>query len=545
VDFTEIRADDAPCSGRPNAGARIANVFLAQTHFAQPTTADITMNDGGQPLDRQGVRPAFRLVSHRSALLKVGVVGQGASPEVKVIARRRGAALGALCLKGPDVLPAALGAEQRLDDSFLVNLPADWIRTGLELEIRAGAATRMVPAAELRIAGGVRHMVVDMPIAFVRGARVMPLAKFTARYASNLPVQSLVWSRFPVLVETDPLVLPPSGELPARVQLVQQRNFDEIGEALSIGQLIQEANGQYRQTSYYGNTGPGYPGGLGLVGAGAASGAPSRAIFRHELGHTYGLGHLEPMYDERRYPYLRTHDGKGGGVGPFWAYMQIERLVFSPWDERDPTLTKRDAMAGGDGPDNFYGHFTVQFITDYFQNKSFWDDERRAYVVYDPASGEFAPERVQDDNWYNRPLERDTPLYTVWGTASESVAEASTVQPLLHYRGNLLRVMDPTNDEHLAWLRTHPGAICGSGCDFIVRVTFEGGRARTFLVDRRTRSFQRWAINVRDEGRVTKVQLYRRVLRNDGNTAAREHVTRTTGATILEGATLLVERAFN
>ena len=550
VDFTGLETGDVPCGTAPaNASASIADVFLAQTHFMAPSTADITMNDAGEPLLPNAVRPAFRLVTHRPALLKVGITGDGASPEVKVIGRRQGMPLGELCLKGPATLVATRAMGQNLDDSFLVNLPSSWIRPGLELEIRAGGASRMIPAAELRVAGGVRHMVVDMPVRMFGQAMTYPLPNLVVRYGSNTPVQSQVWSRFPVPVDLDPFVIPPKNMMPARIQAIQLRNFDEIAEVLDVAALLQRANGQEREASYYGNLGPRIPGGLGVVGGGAASGANSIPIFRHELGHTYGLGHLEPMYDEKRFPYLRNRMGAGGGVGPYWAYMPIEKLVFSPFLETDPGLYKRDAMAGGDGADNFYGYFTVQVITDYMQGRGFYDDEKQTTVLWNAQAGDFLPEQVQNDGFYFRPAQRDVPVYTIWGYYDEAIPAVNVIEPVLNYRGNLLKVMDPTSEEHLGWLRSHPTQLCNGGCDFIVRVTFDGTRVKSYLIRLNGAAFRRWAINVpATEGesttRITRIEVFRRTIHNSNDTASPNHVQNLTAATILDAAIKFAEKTF-
>src|SRR5690606_2472095 len=104
----------------------------------------------------ESIRPKFRLISHRPALLMVAVTGAGAAPEVRVTARRNGSELGSLCLRGPDTLSDSVSAEPNFDDRFTLSLPADWVRSGLELEIQAGGATRQIPSTDLRVAGGLR-----------------------------------------------------------------------------------------------------------------------------------------------------------------------------------------------------------------------------------------------------------------------------------------------------------------------------------------------------------------------------------------------------
>jgi hypothetical protein len=249
---------------------------------------------------------------------------------------------------------------------------------------------------------------------------------------------------------------------------------------------------------------------------------------------------------------LGVPDDDGCGVGPYWKYFQHFGVVeskdetasfASPFEKNSTTVYLRDPMAGGG--DNWFGAYTVQMVLDTMQDRIYWDDEAGTFMKYDAARGDFVvDDKVSDDNWYGRPVKRDTPLYTIFGTFSSANEDVNLIQKPLRYRGNLLAIMDPTRDADLAWLADHERALCDGGCDLTVRVTFEGNVVRSFLLRKRAEKYVHWAVNVRDEGKVTKVELLQRHLTNgrDENDAA--HVSKTTGATFFDQATTRATRSF-
>jgi hypothetical protein len=258
---------------------------------------------------------------------------------------------------------------------------------------------------------------------------------------------------------------------------------------------------------------------------------------------------MEDAYAQGRYPFAKRTDGSGCvlgvpgedgcGVGPFWKYFQSRKVFESPWEEGSATLYKRDPMAGGGN--NWFGAYTDQWVLDYMQNRIFWDYDSEAYVEWDQDSGEFVVnDDVNDENWYDRPVERDVPVYTVFGTYSNSVSAVNVIQPAMHYRGNQLRIMDPTNDEHLQWLKDHDNALCGGGCDLALRVIFDGTLERNYLLREPNGGYERWAINVPDEGQLTRAELYLRPLSNNGG----GNVDSASGATFFDSATLVASRDF-
>jgi hypothetical protein len=244
ADYDDIPTGDVPCSGAKNDSAVVALTQLAQNHLITPTSDDYKVNDKGEALDPGGVRPKFRLASERPVLVKVNVTGAGPSPEVKVTASRNGKELGSLCLKGPSALPASVSATPpSLDDSFSATLPGAWIHAGLALTITAGGATKSIPATDLRVAGGLRHQVVELPMLVFGDTTPHYVPQYMPRMADELPVKSLVWSHFPVPVELNPFTMSARGNNPVRVVAQRGGDFDEVGECLDIVGELRAANG--------------------------------------------------------------------------------------------------------------------------------------------------------------------------------------------------------------------------------------------------------------------------------------------------------------
>ena len=350
ADYTDIPTGDVPCSGAANAGATIGEVLLGQNHLLPPSSENYTSNEAGTFTIRgNAARPRFRLVSHRPALLKVGVTGSGSAPEVKVTATRNGAARLAVP-EGSGRPPGHRLGPPSFDDSFTVQLPAAWIRSGLALQIQAGGASKTIPAGELRVGGGIRQLVVEMA-AVMYGVAPPRVPQYMPRMADELPVQSLVWSHFPVPIVFDPFVMSARGGRPDRILRAREGGFDEVGECLSVGATIRAANGQTQEAAYFvALDSRGFNGGLGGGGDGSA-GPASQLMIRHETGHTYGLPHLEDAYGRSQYPFAKRTDGSGCilgtpnedgcGVGPYWKYFEYFGVVqsqhetasfASPWD---------------------------------------------------------------------------------------------------------------------------------------------------------------------------------------------------------------------
>ncbi|HZH03996.1 MAG TPA: hypothetical protein VEY30_09440, partial [Myxococcaceae bacterium] len=81
--------------------------------------------------------PAPRLVAGKGALLRAFVLGSVdglSAARVNLTATAQGQSLGTVELNGPAALPTAV-SEGALDQSFRADVPADWVRSGLQLTL--------------------------------------------------------------------------------------------------------------------------------------------------------------------------------------------------------------------------------------------------------------------------------------------------------------------------------------------------------------------------------------------------------------------------
>ncbi len=547
VTFDDVPSRAITCSGAANGSAQIGKVWVAQTHVMEPTASSFTTNDDGATLVAEAQLPKFRLVTHRPALLKVDVTGTGAAPEVKVVASKDGDEVGSLCLTGPATLPGSAPASPSFGDSFTVSLPADWIRPGLSLAITAGGATKNVPAGDLRVAGGLEHTIVEVPLLlFGNEAPILQEPRFAEELLAGTPVSKISWERFPVDVRLDKVILE-DGSLMETPDEPLPDSFDLIRLAIDMANVLSDANGMGREAKFYGSLDRDQGGGLG--GGNAAGGDASPGIFHHELGHTYGLPHLGDWYADLKYPFNKGSNAGGGSVGPYWAYDQLSETFLTPFTSG--TAEKQDPMQGGSGDQQdgrqtmFFSTFSAQAITDHFQDRIFFDEASGKYRQYDEASGDYVDVSNDEVDVYDGlPIERDVPVYTVHGTFWLNHPEAGTIQPVLHYRGNLKKQLEVSDQATLDWLADNANEVCYWGCDYAVRATFEDGSQRTFAIHLDTKDYmRRWGINIPADKPLKKVEaFYRKMWNRWGEEAAPEHVSQTTAATYLDGYTAFATR---
>ena len=183
-------------------------------------------------------------------------------------------------------------------------------------------------------------------------------------------------------------------------------------------------------------------------------------------------------------------------------------------------------------------------MLEHLKGRPYWDATTSKYMIWDAKAGDFVPEPVHDEGWYWHAQKHDVPVHTVFGTYSDSVPGANVVQDPLHYRGNLVKVMDPTVADNISWLKGHIAAICYFGCDFTVRVTYDNGKSASFLLNRAADKFLWWSVNVPDEGAIAKVELFRRSLKNDNDHQNANHVDHIDASKFFDAATLVASRTF-
>lgn len=535
-DFSLVPAGDVPCSGAGNAQAQIRTVRVAQTDLLEPTSDAYVKNDVGSPITYDPPLPKFRLISDRPALVFVDVVGTGASPEVKVVARNGSRTLGSYCLKGPAELHAAVPKTPSLATSFSVTLPAAWVQTGLEFDVTAGGSTKAVPATSLPVAGGIRNMVFNMSIDFYGVKPLHFFDRHTSRVAGMLPVQSYVIARVPVPVDAAPYFYTDDQHMTPTI--ATDHAGDEPGAALDLSSVLTRASGMSalefsgNEAVTYGSIElTGYAGGVTVFGN-SAGGSNELNIVHHELGHAYGLPHDDDSYRDHNF------DRADYTVGPVWGYHQAAGRLYSPFGSGLPIRFLQDPMGGGG--ENMFAPINVQRILRSFQDRTFYDLDRQASVKWDAAKGAFAVDPEPNDNFYDRPVSRNARIYTVFGKLSNKYPEVNVIYPPLHYRGFLTKIIDPTSDTDLGWLRGHPGVLCGNGCNYAIRATFADNSTHSYLLKQSDSDNSYWAVNIPDNGKLTKLELFNRPLndRADGTVAT------DTGATFFDSAKVLASRTF-
>jgi hypothetical protein len=165
-----------------------------------------------------------------------------------------------------------------------------------------------------------------------------------------------------------------------------------------------------------------------------------------------------------------------------------------------------------------------------------WDAATAAYIA-EPQASSIGPLTFAA----HYPQQWNVPVYTLWGSYSNTDAAATAIMPPLKYAGNLTQIFDPTNDADLATIRaaaTVSNKIDGSlfwwGTDLVVKAEFDDGSSQYALVFASARgtdplnssSFTYWAVNLPEVAgaKLVKVSLYNRPMESrysdNGNTTS-------------------------
>ncbi|UHQ23289.1 M66 family metalloprotease [Lysobacter sp. 5GHs7-4] len=405
------------------------------------------------------------------------------------------------------------------------------------------------------------------------------------------PVASVVAQNHPARLAQWPiLVVGPSSGRPAYVAHntnEEQAGFELMGAALGMLGGLLRANGESDgPVQYYAPLimfdanrvyrSPG--GGLGTVGGDTGVGDHHyRGIFVHEQGHAMGLPHQDDGYKGGRYPYLA-----GSLNGSVWGYDSVRKQMLAPFvpatasrytNCRGDTFAgtprqldaqgrciKQDPMQSGSGDEAAgyrfatFSDYSTAMMQRHFEGVARNDDQgRRVYdggsIVADAAfPGGYKRWDSLDRRWVNvertttdkglygldggLPLRRDVPVHAIAITYSlAGTPQVSQIYPMLSYRGNLLRTIDPTDAAQRASIVPNTGPIpwyChASGCDYSLRLTYVDGSVRHVLLQGGFRSwwgpttappasasdpkdddsFRTWVINVPGETMLRKIEL--------------------------------------
>lgn len=507
-----------PATWAEDSDARINAVFLAQTHVMQPD------------------QPYFKLTGNRAALLKANVVSPSgaAAPKVTAIVIS-GGETNPLTLTGPATLPKALPSEpgvvqHRYEDSFTAMIPARLVRTGMEIEVRAGNSV-VHHAIKVGAPTMVQMKMFDVHY-FGRGTGDYPTNMFQ-ELESKWPVAGFDVERVRGITFPE-MVIPERAGLPAvRIASTDEyktktgQKFDgKQAAALQWVHALSRAGGNAEVAMCY-VTILGVPAG-GQAGNFNGVGSMNLGILNHELGHAFGLLHNS---DNKEYPYHGEMFGikppktyKEIHVGPTWAFDLPSGKLIPPTVQASrgkgvAGTYKADPMEGG-GVGDQEPAFLFRHFSDYNAHKMQEYLEHHVavrrdgnYYKWDDTTGGYT--RKVQSNGANYPIAQDVPVISVMVAMSMTNLDLNMIYPPIGpYRGNLIRTFDPrsaTDREAAQKVFSSKG-----GCDFTLKIK-QGDTERFYLVPacaaengdaKKLRGLITEAVNLKgQDGAVTAVEL--------------------------------------
>jgi len=512
--FTSLPSD----STAGESDARIATVWLAQTHVMQPD------------------QPYFKLTGNRDTLLKVDVVSASGAPAPEVFALvMSGGETNMLKLQGPAILPKSLPSEpgqvqHRFEDSFIGMIPAPLVRPGMKVGVRVGTS---IWRHDIKVGAPTVVLMKMFDVHyFGRGTNDYP-PRFLKELESKWPVAELEIERVRG-INFPELVIPPRANLPAaRVEKPEDyqkktgAKFDgEQAAALQWVWALSRSGGNRDVAMCYINI-------LGVFAGGQAGGFNGvgtirLGIMNHELGHALGLPHIGEQKD---YPYRGEMYGiqppnvfNSVHVGPTWAFDLHSRTFIPPTVQRGSkrwpagSYKAEPMQGGGDGDQE--EPFLLRHFSDYNVHRMQEYLERRvavmrngSYFKWDDATGDYT-KRVESDG-VTYPIAQNVSVISVMAAMTPADADVNMVYPPIGpYRGNLIRTFDPriAADREAAQKVFAPKG----GCDFSLKIR-QGSKELFYLLaasaaeDKafsKLRSLTTAAVNLRAvDGPVTSVEL--------------------------------------
>ena len=502
----------------PATEITIAQVYLAQTHVLKPDDS------------------LFKLTGNRNTLLKVHVIGpEGTEAPAVTAALTVDDESTTLTLEGPNTLPFAFEAnkgkvEHKHNDCFTALIPAEWIRPGLSIEVKAADKT-VTHDIKVGAPSVVKMKMFDVHY-FGLGSNDYP-AGTLEELESKWPVSQLSVERIRD-IDFPELVIPArAGVQYVRVSSRQDYkdqtglNFDgEQAAALQWVEALSASGGNFDVAMQYINI-------IGVSAGGQAGGFDgvggiSVGILNHELGHALSLPHWGnnpaypykgEMYGIKPQPnvYMETH------TGPTWAF-DLRTLTFIPPTVQENSVGgevgcyKKSPMQGGGSGDQEIG-FLMRHFSDYAVNKMQSYIEGKVavlrdgkYYKWDNAAGEYSIQVT--NNGVRYPIEQDVQVISVMAAMTLSDMNVNMVYPPIGpYEGNLIRTFDPT----IAADRAAAGDVFApsGGCDFTLRIV-QGGQTKTYMLpasgtagsNLSNSTLKTKAVNLRASGgEVTKVEL--------------------------------------
>lgn len=513
--------DEGTCSGTENNTAKIAEVFMAQTH-------------------RQAIdHPLFFTIGYRPALFQVEVTGTGISPDVQVQGFFEGEAIGTLCLSGPAHLQEVIDIKTpNFEDYFSVTLPKNWIKNGLELVVMAGNETQRITAETLKIGPytELNLVMVNMDVMdYNDEPHFLPIFEnFLEEVASAIPASVVRFGIFPETLKFPEYVVRNDAFEAVKLTKVDDIAVNDISNEGTINamaddflKLMHQSTGDYLSTIYFGNTLNLAPGGWGNDRSFVSPDFTD--IFIHELGHALSLPHWENVYkilnsplDEYHYPYGGdTNDA--ASRGETWNFIQdtyeFESPVCNNIGPNNTAVERSDAMQrefsciaerkSGQGAWDGFGDFSAiaihRFLSgggqvsgkvpyrggevDYnlepqagYPNASLQDGSR--FYVKDPEQPQEEPYLKEFKLPGKELWEQD--VYLVYGTAHSLDESLTVVYEPIKYKGALPPIIDPTNAETFTMLKSldvNSGfGLYDSDRNLTVKLTYEDGSVLHALV---------------------------------------------------------------
>ncbi|EGG13402.1 hypothetical protein DFA_11163 [Cavenderia fasciculata] len=279
----------------------------------------------------------------------------------------------------------------------------------------------------------------------------------------------------------------------------------------------------FNNRGIFANTAGGLGGGMSGSGDHRYSG-----IFIHEQGHAFGLPHAGEAYDAGKFPYQQ-----GSLLGSQWGFDINHMELLPPWLPPSNVACKRGHIkdsqghcmkqsvmqsGAGDQPSTYlytmFTDFEMSTMQSYFEGSTtimsngqherkggalIYRESDNSYQQWDGIDKKLYPFKLFNDSYgiYNldngSPIERNIPVHTIVMTYSHAnVSEVSQIYPYLSYTGNIIRTIDPTNQQHISDVRLNGPLrwFCmNSGCDFTIRVTFSDGSQQYILQNSGVRVF--------------------------------------------------------
>jgi Peptidase M66 len=291
-------------------------------------------------------------------------------------------------------------------------------------------------------------------------------------------------------------------------------------------------------------------GGLGTVGGSISTGDHDyKGVFIHEAGHAFGMPHADDGYNEGEYPYIGgSLSGSSWGFDqvrrvfhPVFVptnastFKNCANDVFVLPRQKDPQnrCIKQDPMQSGEGDQakgdkyTIFSDFNAAVVQQYFEGTTSLENGKKVYSggrIFATPQGFWRwdgfenklvavqPQTTEKGLWgldMGLPNQQYVAVQTIVVTANlagikdtntevagetrltyadtvQYAANTTQIYPPIAYRGNLRRLIDPTNPQDRADIAkdtgTYPWFCKGTGCDYTLRLTYSDNTIQHILL---------------------------------------------------------------